>query len=51
MKKKIIENIKNIKILEDYVLKFLIEHNYLFLGMDGGGHHHCFRSSMSKAGL
>ena len=51
MKKKIIENIKNIKILEDYVLKLLIKHNYLFLGMDGEGHHHCFRSSMSKAGL
>ena len=39
VKKKIkkIENIKNKKILEDYVLKLLIEHNYRFLGMDGGG--------------
>ena len=24
-------------ILEDYVIKLLIEHNYQFLGMDGGG--------------
>ena len=39
------------KILEDYVLKLLIEHNYRFLKMDGEGHHHYFRSSMSKAGL
>ena len=46
-----IENIKNIKILEDYVLKLLLEHNNWFLGMDGGGHHHCLRSSMSQAGL
>ena len=53
VKKKIkkIENIKKIKILEDYVLKLLIEHNYCFLGTDGGGHHHPFRSSMSQAGL
>ena len=53
VKKKIkkIENIKNKKILEDYVLKLLIEHNYRFLGMDGGGHNHCFRSSMSQDGL
>ena len=38
VKKKIkkIENIKKIKILEDYVLKLLIEHNYCFLGTDGG---------------
>ena len=53
VKKKIkkIENIKNKKILEDYVLKLLIEYNYRFLGMDGGGHHHCFCSSMSQAEL
>ena len=53
VKKKIkkIENIKKIKILEDYVLKLLIKHNYYFLGTDGGGHHHPFRSSMSQAGL
>ena len=36
-KNKKIENIKKIKILEDYVLKLLIEHNYRFLGKDGGG--------------
>ena len=53
VKKKIkkIENIKNKNIFEDYMLKLLIEHNYRFLGMDGGGPHHCFRSSMSQAGL
>ena len=45
------KKIKKIKILEDYVLKLLIEHNYSFLGTDGGGHHHPFRSSMSQAGL
>ena len=45
------KKIKKIKILEDYVLKLLIEHNYCFLGTDGGGHHHPFRSSMSQAGL
>ena len=43
------ENLKN-KTMEDYVLKLLIEHNYRFLGTDGGGHHHPFRSSMSQVG-
>ena len=42
---------KKKKFLEDYVLKLVIEHNYRFLGTDGGGHYHPFRSSMSKAGL
>ena len=31
-----IENILNIMILEDYVLKLLIEHNYHLLEKDGG---------------
>ena len=41
---------KNFKkmIVEDYVLKLQIEHTYRFLGMDGGGNHHSFRSSMSQ---
>ena len=34
-------------IMEDYVPKLLIEHNYWFLRMDGGGNHHFFCSSMS----
>ena len=34
--KKKIENIKKIMILEDYVLKLLIEHNYRLLEKDGG---------------
>ena len=44
---------KNAKkmIVEDYVLKLLIEHNYRFLGTDGGGNHHSFCCSMSQAGL
>ena len=33
---KIIENLKIIMILEDYVLKLLIEHNYRLLENDGG---------------
>ena len=40
-----------IMIVGDYVLKFLIEHNYWFLGTDGGGNHHYFRSLMSQVGL
>ena len=54
VKKKIkiyIKNIKKIKILEDYVLMLLIEHNYQFLGTDGGGRHHRFCSSMRQARL
>ena len=38
-------------IMEDFVLKLLIEHNYRFLGTDGEGNHHSFRSSMSQAEL
>ena len=34
--KKKIENIKKIMILEDYVLKLLIKHNYCLLENDGG---------------
>ena len=45
------KNLKKIMIMEDYVLKLLIEHNYRFLGTDGGGNHHSFRSSMNKVGL
>ena len=37
--KKKIENQKNNKIVEDYVLKFLIEHNYRLLEKDGGKKH------------
>ena len=44
------KNAKKI-IVEDYVLKLLIEHDYQFLGTDGAGNHHSFRSSMSQAGL
>ena len=44
------ENIIKI-IMKDYVPKFLIEHNYQFLGTYGGGNHHSFRSSMSKGEL
>ena len=38
-------------IMEDYVLKFLIEHNYRFFGMNGGENHHSFCSLMSQARL
>ena len=38
-------------IMDDYVPKLLIKHNYRFLGTDGGGNHHSFHSSMSQAGL
>ena len=42
---------KFIKMLfNDYVPKMLLEHNYRFLGTDGGGHHHSCHSSMSQAG-
>ena len=34
-----IENRKKIMILEDYVLKLLIEHNYRLLENDGGKNH------------
>ena len=43
MKKKI-ENIKKIMILEYYVLKLLIEHNYCLLENDGGQNHQYIRS-------
>ena len=33
------KNQKNNKIVEDYVPKKLLEHNYRFLGMNGGGNH------------
>ena len=36
-------------IMEDYVLKLLIEHNYQFLGTDVGGSQHSFCSLMSQA--
>ena len=38
-KLKKIENQKNNKIVEDYVLKLLIEHNYRLLENDGGKKH------------
>ena len=44
------ENLKNM-IMNDYVLKLLIEHNYQFFRMDGGGNYHSFRSLMSQARL
>ena len=37
--KKKIEHQKNNKIVEDYVLKLLIEHNYRLLEKDGGKKH------------
>ena len=42
--KKKIENQKNNKIVEDYVLKLLIEHNYCLLEKDGGKKHQPIRS-------
>ena len=36
-------------ILEDYVLKLLIEHNCRLLENDGGKHHHHFHSSMCQS--
>ena len=42
--KKKIENQKNNKIVEDYVLKLLIEHNYRLLEKDGGKKHQPIRS-------
>ena len=39
-----IENQKNNKIVEDYMLKFLIEHNYRLLEKDGGKKHQPIRS-------
>ena len=39
-----IENQKNNKIVEDYVLKLLIEHNYCLLEKDGGKKHQPIRS-------
>ena len=44
------ENLINM-IMNDYVLKLLIEHNYQFFGMDGGGNYHSFCSFMSQARL
>ena len=43
-KLKKIENKKNNKIVEDYVLKLLIEHNYRLLEKDGGKKHQPIRS-------
>ena len=43
-KMKKIENIKKIMILEDYVLKLLIEHNYRLLEKDGGQNYQHIRS-------
>ena len=43
-KLKKIENQKNNKIVEDYVLKLLIEHNYRLLEKDGGKKHQPIRS-------
>ena len=34
------------KIVKNYVLKLLIKHKYRFLGRNGGGNRHYFRSSM-----
>ena len=45
------KNLKKIMFMEDNVLKLLIEHNYRFLGTNGGGNHHYFHSSMSQARL
>ena len=44
------EKIKNM-IVNDYVPKFLIEHNYRFLGTHGGGNYHSLCGSMSQDGL
>ena len=44
------KNIKKVSV-EDYVPKLLIEHNYRFLGTDGGGNYPSFCSSMSQAEL
>ena len=41
------ENLKNM-IVNDYDPKLLLEHNYQFYEMDGGGNHHSFRSSVSQ---
>ena len=43
-KNKKIENQKNNKIVEDFVLKLLIEHNYRLLEKDGGKKHQPIRS-------
>ena len=43
-KMKKIENQNNNKIVEDYVLKLLIEHNYRLLEKDGGKKHQPIRS-------
>ena len=47
----ILKEKKNSKkfIMEDYVLKLLIENNYQFLGTDVGGSQHSFCSLMSQA--
>ena len=44
------ENLKNM-IVSDYVPKFLLEHNYQFFGIDEGGNHHSFHSSMTQVGI
>ena len=37
--------------MEDYLPKLMVEHNYRFLGTDGGRSQHSFRSSISQAEL
>ena len=44
------ENLKNM-IVNDYVPKLLLEHNYQFFGTNGGWDHNSFRSSMGQARL
>ena len=44
------KNLENM-IMNDYVPKLLLEHNYQFFRTYGGGNHHSFCSSMSQAGL
>ena len=44
------ENLKNM-IVNDYVPKLLLEHNYQFFRTDGGGNHDSFRSLTSQARL
>ena len=44
------ENLKNM-VVNDYVPKLLLKHNYQFFGTGGRGNHHSFRSLMSQARL
>ena len=39
-----LENLKTLMIFNDYVPKMLLEHNFRFLGKDGGNNHHPIRS-------